>query len=160
MIASMISNPQITTMLRYSSIIVFAALVVNSCSTAQTGTQTPKSAKFSLPKLTNPWQKIDPKYAGLADGLLAGEIGSQLSDGAKKQALEAEYQALERSKSGISVPWRQSAELNGKVTPYPPYQVGSSNCRRYEHAITAKGVVQQSAGTACRDKNGIWTPLS
>lgn len=140
--------------------LVIALLVVSGCSTTDTGTTNASTSSFQFPSLKNPWGKTDPKYADLENGPLAGDIGSALSPAARKQALEAEYQALESRKSGETIRWQYSATQNGKITPYPPYQVGSSNCRRYVHAVSIDGQTRQSAGTACRDNEGKWTPLT
>lgn len=138
--------------------------VASGCSTTDpvnpTGTTNASTSSFQFPSLKNPWTKTDPKYAELVHGPLSGDIGSALSPAARKQALEAEYQALESMKSGEIIHWQYSVTQNGKITPFPPYQVGSSNCRRYVHAVSIDGQTRQSAGTACRDNEGNWTPLT
>lgn len=139
------------------SVILLAA---SACSTSGTNTTKDSATSFQFPSLNIPWGKTDPRYAELANGPLSSEIGSALSPAAKKKALEAEYNALENRKSGEIVHWEYSTTQNGKITPYPPYQVGSSNCRRYVHAVSVDGQFRQSTATACRDKEGKWTPLT
>ncbi len=96
----------------------------------------------------------------LNDGVLAGELGNTLSANARRRAAEAEYRALESGQTGMPVPWKVSDNLYGSVVPQQPYSVGSSNCRRYVHTVTEKGAVRSAAGTACRNDEGIWQPLS
>ena len=94
------------------------------------------------------------------EGLLAGELGSSLNASARRKAAEAEYRALESGQTGMPVPWKMSDNLYGNVVPQQPYSVGSSNCRRYVHTVTEKGQVRSATGTACRNDEGIWQPLS
>lgn len=129
------------------------------CSTIGEGTKTASNSDFTLTSL-NPWSRLNPKYSELAKGPLAGEIGSSLSKSAMKQAIEAEYRALEGSRSGEITKWESSNTQKGRITPFPPYQVGSSNCRRYVHSVSVAGKTHQATGTACRDKDGVWSPLT
>jgi surface antigen len=129
------------------------------CSTTSEGTKTASNSNFTLPSL-NPWARLNPKYSELAKGPLAGEIGLSLSKSAMKQAIEAEYKALEESRSGEITKWESSTTQNGKITPFPPYQVGASNCRRYVHSVSVEGKTHQATGTACRNKDGVWSPLT
>jgi len=77
-----------------------------------------------------------------------------------KNALQAEYSALEKGRSGFPVPWTGSSGIAGKVIPQQPYQVGSTNCRRYEHVLQDRGTISRAIGTACRNSNGAWVPLT
>ncbi len=140
-------------------IFVFAA-ILSACSNTDGDSTKASASRFELPAIKNPWNKTDPKYAQLADGALAGDIGNSLPDAAMKKALEAEYNALESRKSGESIAWQYSAQQKGMVTTFPPYQVGTSNCRRYIHTVSINGQSRQSSATACRDKSGKWTPLT
>ncbi len=96
----------------------------------------------------------------LAGGVIGGNIGSRLDNGSRKQALQAEYNALENGRAGQSVQWQGNQGSYGTVVPHQTYQVGSQNCRRYTHTIYIDGAPQQAAGTACRNANGTWTPLT
>ena len=138
--------------------VIFSATLAG-CSTTSLGTKTTSNSSFSMPNL-NPWTRLNPKYSELAKGPLAGEIGSSLSKSAMKQAIEAEYKALEGTRSGVITKWESSKTQNGKITPFPPYQVGSSNCRRYVHSVSIEGITNQATGTACRNKDGVWSPLT
>lgn len=96
----------------------------------------------------------------LAGGIIGGGIGRELDQNSKQAALEAEYAALERGAPGQPVPWQGNNGTYGQVVPQQAYQVGSQNCRRYTHTIYVGGTPQQAAGTACRNGDGTWTPLT
>ncbi|MCP4183352.1 MAG: hypothetical protein GY761_08550 [Hyphomicrobiales bacterium] len=138
---------------------VLILITFAGCSTTSVGTKTGSNSSFSTPNLY-PWSRLNPKYSELAKGPLAGELGSSLSKSAMKQAIQAEYKALEGSRSGEITRWESSTTQNGKITPFPPYQVGSSNCRRYVHSVSTDGKISQATGTACRNKDGVWSPLT
>ena len=140
---------------------VLSLVFLSACTTgSDTKSTNASSGGFTFSGLKNPWSKPDPKYSELAKGPLSGEAGKSLAPEVYKIALKAEYDALEGGKSGKSVEWQHANGQNGKVTPFTPYQVGSSNCRRYSHSITIDGIPNQSTATACRDNAGIWTPLT
>ena len=95
----------------------------------------------------------------MGNGLLGASIQS-LSSSDRKQALEAEYKALEYTDAGKTVSWTSTKEgTSGSVTPGQPYQVGSQNCRQYSHSFVINGVPQTVHGSACRNVNGTWSPL-
>jgi len=96
----------------------------------------------------------------IAGGLIGGGIGRNLDQQSRSAALAAEYNALERGSPGQPVEWRGTGETYGEVVPQQTYQVGSQNCRRYTHTIYVDGQPQQAAGTACRNADGTWQPLS
>jgi len=95
----------------------------------------------------------------LGNGLL-GSSANQLNAADRKKALEAEYRALEYSPAGKAVSWNGSGSNSGDVTAAQPYQVGSQNCRQYSHSFNIGGSQQTSRGTACRNPDGSWTPLT
>lgn len=95
----------------------------------------------------------------MGNGLL-GKAAQTLSSRDRKQALEAEYKALEYTDAGQTVAWSSSKEgTSGIVTPGQPYQVGTQNCRQYSHSFTINGIPQTVRGSACRNSNGTWSPL-
>lgn len=96
----------------------------------------------------------------LAGGILGGSIGRGLDERSKDAALAAEYNALERGAPGQPVAWQGSGGTHGRVVPQQTYQVGSQNCRRYTHTIFIDGRPQEASGTACRNPDGTWRPLS
>lgn len=96
----------------------------------------------------------------LAGGIIGGSIGRNLDQRSRQSALQAEYNALERGTPGQPVRWQGTNGTYGQVVPQQTYQVGSQNCRRYTHTIYIDGTPQQATGTACRNADGTWTPLS
>jgi surface antigen len=111
---------------------------------------------------------VDPAVA-VSDGLLSnlngGLIGQKLGAGFdasdKPLALEAEYKALEQTPAGQKAIWTNPKNNNGgEVTAAQPYRVGSQNCRQYSHTFFVKGATQTAKGTACRNNDGSWTPLT
>ena len=96
----------------------------------------------------------------LAGGVIGGSIGRGLDERSTNAALAAEYNALENGSAGQPVAWQGSDGTYGQVVPQQPYQVGSQNCRRYTHTIYIDGTPQEASGTACRNPDGTWRPLS
>jgi surface antigen len=111
---------------------------------------------------------VDPAVTvsnGLLNNLNGGLIGQKLGAGFdasdKPLALEAEYKALEETPAGQKSIWTNPKNNNGgEVTAAQPYRVGSQNCRQYSHTFFIKGVTQTAKGTACRNSDGSWTPLT
>jgi len=92
---------------------------------------------------------------------LLGPDAAKLSNAARKQALAAEYKALELSKTGQSVAWSNAADhAAGTVMPGQPYRVGAQNCRQYSHDWRLNGLPHSARGAACRNADGSWTPLN
>ena len=99
--------------------------------------------------------------AAMDGGLIGGTIGSQLDAADRRTALQAEYRALEYSQAGNTVDWRgASAGVSGAVTAAQPYRVGSQDCRQYSQTVSLNGQKQTARGTACRNPDGSWTPLT
>jgi len=93
--------------------------------------------------------------------LLGNRIGAALDDEDKKRAYEAEMNALERGPSGAPVGWRNpDSGRYGSVVPGPAYVQNGRNCRAYTETIYIDGRPQTARGTACRNPDGTWTPLS
>ncbi|MEC9342471.1 MAG: hypothetical protein VYD64_01370 [Pseudomonadota bacterium] len=124
------------------NILAFAAIV------SLAGCQTLSSARVT--QLSVP----------LKNSLVAGELGRGLDGRALAIAANTEYRALETGRAGAAVEWRVSDRLHGKVTPQQPYTVGTTNCRRYTHAISFNGAPRVATATACRGEDGVWTPLT
>lgn len=99
--------------------------------------------------------------AAMDGGLVGGSIGTGLDDGERRSGLEAEYRALEYTPSGQKVTWKSSRSSRfGEVVAAQPYRVGSQDCRQYNHTVFAGGPAQTARGTACRNADGSWTPLT
>lgn len=93
-------------------------------------------------------------------GLIGGSIGDGLDSTERRSALEAEYRALERTPSGEAVTWRGDSGVYGEVVAAQAYRVGSQDCRQYRHMVVVDGVPRTARGTACRNPDGSWTPLT
>lgn len=97
----------------------------------------------------------------MAGGLVGGQIGSGLSERDRRSALEAEYKALEYTQSGRPVAWKgERSGRYGEVVAAQPYRVGSQDCRQYKHTIFVGAQSRSARGTACRNADGSWTPLT
>lgn len=106
-------------------------------------------------------RQIEARIIGaMAGGLIGGRIGSGLDAQDRRKALEAEYRALEYTGSGQPVTWKGGANRTGEVVAAQPYSVGSQNCRQYTHTIFTGLEPQSVRGTACRNPDGSWTPLT
>jgi|SRR6185312_15105671 len=98
--------------------------------------------------------------AGLG-ALIGNRIGASLDDEDKERAYAAQMDALERAPSGAPVSWRNpDSGRYGTVVPGPAYVQAGRNCRSFTHTIYIDGTPQTARGTACRNPDGTWTPLS
>ncbi len=139
-----------------SKIVLFAALsVLAGCSSTALGRS--ESGGLVAPSGEAGRAAILRNMAG---GLIGGSIGSELTERERRTALEAEYRALEYTQSGQAVAWSGEAGRSGEVIAAQPYRVGSQDCRQYTHKVTIGGQTGQARGTACRNADGSWTPLT
>lgn len=98
--------------------------------------------------------------APLGNGILGNSV-VQLAASDRRAAIDAEYKALEYAPKGETVSWKgRSGRSSGEVTAAQPYQVGSQNCRQYSHNFIIDGAPKVARGTACRNDDGSWTPLT
>jgi surface antigen len=99
---------------------------------------------------------------GLLGGLIGNRIGASLDEEDKKRAYAAQMDALERGPSGAPVSWRNpDSGRYGNIVPGPAYaEAGGRNCRSFTHTIYIDGQPQTARGTACRNPDGTWTPVS
>lgn len=99
--------------------------------------------------------------SAMGGGLIGGSIGSSLDDRERRNALEAEYRALEYTQSGQPVAWQGRQQgRSGQVVAAQPYRVGSQDCRQYTQTVFLSGQSRSARGTACRNADGSWTPLT
>lgn len=98
--------------------------------------------------------------AAMDGGLIKGSIGATLDSEERTSALEAEYRALEYTPGGQAVTWRGKSGRYGEVTAAQAYRVGSQDCRQYSHTVYQGGPLGTARGTACRNPDGSWTPLT
>jgi surface antigen len=99
---------------------------------------------------------------GAALGAIIGNrIGAALDDEDKRRAYEAQMDALERGQSGAPVSWRNpDSGRYGTIVPGPAYTNAGRPCRSYTHTIYIDGQPQTARGTACRNPDSTWTPIS
>jgi len=96
-----------------------------------------------------------------AGGLLGGAIGASLDEEDRRRAYAAEMQALEGGAPGAPVGWRSThSGYYGTIVPGPYYERGGLRCREYSHTIYVRGRPEIARGTACRNPDGTWTPIS
>jgi len=96
----------------------------------------------------------------MAGGIIGGTLGSNLDSRDRRRAVEAEYRALEYAQAGQAVAWGTRGSRSGEVVAGAPYRVGSQDCRQYVHTLHRGGQSQSARGTACRNGDGSWTPLT
>lgn len=96
---------------------------------------------------------------GLVGAFIGNAIGVSLDAQQQQQAAAAQYQALETGRPGAPVGWQQGS-ARGEVIPGPRYRVNSYECRDYTHQIWIDGQPQTARGTACRQPDGTWRPVS
>ena len=100
------------------------------------------------------------RISAMNGGLVGGTIGAGLNAGEKRSALEAEYKALEYTACGQKVAWQGISGHSGEVVAAQPYRVGSQDCRQYTQTVVIGGASTTARGTACRNSDGSWTPLT
>ena len=98
--------------------------------------------------------------AGLG-ALIGNRIGAAMDDEDRQRAYAAQMSALNDGASGAPVSWRNpDSGRYGTVVPGPYYEAEGRRCRSYTHTIYIDGRPQTARGTACRNPDGTWTPLS
>lgn len=136
-------------------ILVGLAVILAGCASAGG----PRPLGFG-PGLAARAASSDTILAELNGGILPKSAVDSLARGDRLRALEAEYQALEKTPLGQKVAWRSpNSGALGEVTAGTPYQVGQQNCRQYTHSATISGAPVTGQGAACRNADGSWTPL-
>ena len=136
---------------RMTLVVMLAALALGGCAT--------RSASLGGGIVgANGGAASGPYLSALQGGIVA-RSGLQLSSADSKRALEAEYRALEEAAAGQSIAWA-GRDVSGTVVAAAPYQVGAQNCRQYRHTVDAAGKQTLARGTACRNADGTWTPLT
>lgn len=90
-------------------------------------------------------------------GIVGSEIGRALDRQDQMLAQEAEFEALERGRSGERRRWRNPDSGHyGEVIPGESYRRGTADCRDYAHTIYIDGRPETMRGTACRNPDGTW----
>ena len=100
--------------------------------------------------------------AGVLLGALVGsEIGKSLDRADKLYAAQATQTALEYNPTGAARPWcNPDTGHYGTVTPTRTYAATGLDCREYRHQVVIDGRSETLQGTACRQPDGTWRPVS
>jgi len=97
----------------------------------------------------------------VAGGIIGNDIGRKLDARDRQLAQDAEYDALERGRSGEPRRWRDpDDDRYGEVVPQSPYQRAGLDCRDYTHTVYIEGRPAAMRGTACRNRDGSWSAVS
>jgi surface antigen len=139
---------------------LLALMLLSGCASLGFGGKKPAAVEAGQPivEKTQPGTGLIDRLSG---GLIGQRLGKSLDSSDRQPALEAEYKALEVTKAGQAVAWANpSTGHGGSVTAAQPYRVGSQNCRQYTHTFAIGAPSQTVRGTACRNADGSWTPLT
>lgn len=94
----------------------------------------------------------------LIGGFLGNQLGARLDEQDRQRYYAAQYQALE---TGSTQRWSNpQTGVYGQVVTGAPIVVNNSQCRPYSSTIYIDGRPEVSRGTACRNPDGTWTPVS
>lgn len=107
--------------------------------------------------------RVAAGVAGAAlGGMIGNRIGSALDDEDRQRAYAAQMDALESGSSGAPVAWRNpDSGRYGNIVPGPAYDSPNGlKCRQFTHTIYIDGRPQTARGTACRNPDGTWNPVS
>jgi surface antigen len=150
-------NPVIRIAIRTA--LIAALLALAACGTTK---EPPKLGTEETPPVpTDSGDKQSAIIKSMRGGLVGGSIGAGLSDDEKNHALEAEYRALEYGQGGQATAWKgDSSDTYGQAVAAQPYRVGSQDCRQYTQTVVRDGQTKIARGTACRNGDGSWTPLT
>ncbi len=98
---------------------------------------------------------------GFAGGVIGNEIGRKLDERDRLLAQQAEFEALERGRSGEPRRWSNPDNGRyGEIVPQEPYQRSGRDCRDYAHTVYMEGRPQTLRGTACRNRDGTWSAVT
>jgi surface antigen len=154
------SSRKLVVGMKFRVALVSALLAVSGCGTLG---RSPGVTVAPQPAATPPnnAKVATTIISAMAGGLVGGSIGNGLSETEKRKALEAEYKALEYTASGQKVTWKSDSSARyGEVVAAQPYRVGSQDCRQYTHTVFTGTAGATARGTACRNADGSWTPLT
>jgi len=93
-------------------------------------------------------------------GLLGEDLGRSLDEADRALAMQAEFEALEYSRSGQPTVWRNpQTGLRGQIVVGSSYEVNRLDCREYTHTVYFGGRPRVARGTACREPGGNWRTI-
>ena len=142
-------------MLRSQGMIVSSLLVAITLSACQSTKSGGSGGLFSRKP------PASATYIAALQGGIIGRSGVDISDSDLQRALEAEYRALEYGQGGQATAWKgDDSGTYGQAVAAQPYRVGSQDCRQYTQTVVQDGQTKMARGTACRNGDGSWTPLT
>ena len=143
------------------SALIAALTMLSACGTMSGGSDSGKSGGLFGSDGGSDGGGSSKIMKSMQGGLIGGTIGAGLTAAEKVRALEAEYKALEYSAAGQAVAWKgDSAGVSGSAAAAQAYRVGSQDCRQYTQTVVRDGQTRIARGTACRNADGSWTPLT
>jgi surface antigen len=94
----------------------------------------------------------------LIGGFIGNQIGARMDEQDRQYFAAAQYQALE---TGQAQRWSNpQSGVYGDSTTGPVVTVNNAQCREFTNTIYIGGSPETARGTACRNPDGTWTPIS
>lgn len=89
-------------------------------------------------------------------GMIGNAIGKDMDEEDRRQAMAAEYRALEEE-GDEPVRWRNERSGHyGYIKPRRSYRSAGLRCREYEHTVYIDGRPETMVGRACQQRDGSW----
>jgi surface antigen len=97
----------------------------------------------------------------VAGGLLGNQIGQDLDCQDQQYHYDTTQNALETQKVGQASTWTNpDTGHSGEVMPTKTYSLEGQPCRDFKQTIYINGEAEEINGTACRQDDGSWKPIS
>jgi len=98
----------------------------------------------------------------VAGGFLGNRIGKSLDCQDQQYHYDTTQDALETQKTGQTSSWvNPDTGHSGEITPTKTYTSADGvPCREFTQTIYVEGEYEQIEGTACRQLDGTWKPVS
>ena len=97
----------------------------------------------------------------LAGGFLGNQVGKSLDCQDQQYHYDTTQSALETQKTGETAKWTNPDTGHaGDVTPTRTYTSEGQPCRDFIQTIYIDGASEEIKGTACRQEDGTWKPVS
>jgi len=98
----------------------------------------------------------------LAGGFLGNKVAKSMSCQDQAYHYDTTQNALENQQTGQSSTWTNpDTGHSGEVTPTKTYTAADGTpCREFSQTIYVDGKYEEVEGTACRQADGTWKPVS
>ena len=97
----------------------------------------------------------------LAGGFLGNKVGKSLDCQDQQYHYDTTQNALETQQTGETSNWvNPDSGHSGEVTPTRTYTSEGQPCRDFTQTIYLDDEVEEIKGTACRQDDGTWKPVS